>query len=798
MGRRTALFFCFVLTSVVSGQDFRATVTGIVGDPSGAAIPRATIKATNIANNQVQETTSTAVGLYTIPYLEPGVYNIEATAPGFQTLKRQGITLEVSQKLNLPLQLAVGEATSAVTVTGEQEVITTTNSDRGMVYNPTQTQEYPLNGRQSYMLLPLTPGVIFTQEQFGSSGFSGTRGWDVNGSYKFNGARAGNGNNVFLMNGSIISNEGSTWEFAPSVEAIQEFNAITTVFDTQYGHEAGGVVNTIIKSGTNNWHGDAYDYFRNGILDANSFQNNYSGLLKGRHNQNQFGGVVGGPIRKNKDFLFASYEGWQEVVPFPASGTTVPLDLRNGQGFANHQMTVFDPLSTHLCGAANEPCAQSQYWRTPFPGDVIPANRISPVATKILSYLPAPNGPGQGAGGISGNFVANHNEGRYWYNQPIVRWDHTFNDNDKLFAMFSEFHGYEFRSSTGFAKPVATGNTDNERTFTGINLDETHVISATMVLDLRGNYFRFVQLTPGYNNQALGITPQSIGMTQMIHAPTVTSSVIPNINIGGFSGPLFGSGSFSWSPYNSYQFTPNLSWTKNKHALHFGFEVHYEARGDVAPGNAWGTLTFASGLTRQATDRSLTTTDQFHGVATLLLGIPTSGSIDNNVSRYLIREYYAGYVQDDWRVSNRLTVNIGVRYEVQLPYLERYNRQDSAFDPSAISPINDQLEAAWKARAAAYNATNPKYPYPAAACVQGGVHLCRRERAASAPVLHGLDHGYAARRIRLPRRPEHRHPRRIRHLLPIHDPDRQQHDRVQPGHQLSGQHRQSLSPFRVR
>src|SRR6516165_748563 len=128
MGRRTALFFCFVLTSVVSGQDFRATVTGIVGDPSGAAIPRAAIKATNIANNQVQETTSTVVGLYTIPYLEPGVYNIEATAPGFQTLKRQGITLEVSQKLNLPLQLAVGEATSAVTVTGEQESITTTNS----------------------------------------------------------------------------------------------------------------------------------------------------------------------------------------------------------------------------------------------------------------------------------------------------------------------------------------------------------------------------------------------------------------------------------------------------------------------------------------------------------------------------------------------------------------------------------------------------------------------------------------------------------------------------------------------
>lgn len=214
-------------------------------------------------------------------------------------------------------------------------VLDSTSSDRGLVFDPVRTQELPLNGRQSYMLLALTPGVIFTQEQFGASGFSGTRGWDANNSYKFNGARAGNGNNAFLLNGNIISNESSTWLVAPSVEAISEFKAVTTVSDSQYGHEAGGVVNTIIKSGTNLWHGDAYDFFRNRVLDANSFQNNFAGLPKGRHNQNQFGGVVGGPIRRDKDFVFVSYEGWQEVVPFPASGTTVPLDLREGAGFSN-------------------------------------------------------------------------------------------------------------------------------------------------------------------------------------------------------------------------------------------------------------------------------------------------------------------------------------------------------------------------------------------------------------------------------------------------------------------------------
>lgn len=710
---RTLLACAFSLLAWTAlAQDFRATLSGTISDPSGAPVPGAIVKATNTANDQSYETTTGSAGLYTIPFLEPGAYVVQATANGFQTIRKQGVVLSVSEKLNLPIALSIGSSSTTLTVEANQEILDSTSSDRGLVFDPLKTQELPLNGRQSYMLLQLTPGVIFTQEQFGASGFSGTRGWDANNSYKFNGARAGNGNNAFLLNGSIISNEGSTWLFAPSVEAISEFKAITTVFDSQYSHEAGGVVNTLIKSGTNKWHGDAYDYFRNRVLDANSFQNNYNGLSKGRHNQNQFGAVFGGPIRRDKDFLFLSYEGWQEIVPFPASGTTVPLDLRSGAGFTNHGMTVYDPLTTHLCGGPGEPCSSSQYWRAAFPGNVIPPSRISPVATKILSYLPAQNGAGQGDGGISGNFVANRNQGRYWYNQPIVHFDHIFSDRDKISVLYSQFHGYEFRSSTGFAKPIATGNTDNERDFTGLNIYETHIISPTLVLDLRGNVARFVQLSPGYNNEALAITPQSVGITGLIHAPTVSASVIPNITIGGFSGPLFGSGSFSRSPYTSWQLTPNLSWSRNRHSMHFGFEYRYESRGNFNPGNAYGSLTFGSGLTRQATDRSTSTTDQFNGVAALLLGIPTSGNIDNNATTYVTRQYYAWYAQDDFRVSDRLTINMGLRYEFQLPYLERYNRANSAFDINAVSPMNNQLQAAWKSTEAAYNATNPKYPYP--------------------------------------------------------------------------------------
>jgi hypothetical protein len=217
---------CLTIAGICFAQEYRATLTGAITDPSGAAVPGASVKATNTATHQVSETKTASAGLFTIPLLEPGVYTVEVVATGFQAVRQEGVVLRVSEKVNVPLVLPLGQSSTSVTVHAEQEVLDTTSSDRGLVFDPTKTQELPLNGRQSYMLLSLTPGVIFTQEQFGSSGFSGTRGWDVNSSYKFNGARAGNGNNAFLLNGSIISNEGSTWLFAPSVEAIAEFKAV--------------------------------------------------------------------------------------------------------------------------------------------------------------------------------------------------------------------------------------------------------------------------------------------------------------------------------------------------------------------------------------------------------------------------------------------------------------------------------------------------------------------------------------------------------------------------------------------
>lgn len=232
----------FLCAAIISAQDFRATLSGLVTDPSGAAVPNATVKATNTATNESREVKTTNLGVYTIPYLNPGTYDVEVTADGFRLLKRAGIVLQVAQKMNLPVQLAVGELANQITVDARQEVIETSDASRGLVFDPVKVAEYPLNGRQTYMLMSLTPGVIFTQETFGASGFSGTRGWDVNNSYKINGARSGG--NLFLLNGAPISADDGSWRLAPNVEAVQEFKVMTNTYDASFGDFRGGAVNT--------------------------------------------------------------------------------------------------------------------------------------------------------------------------------------------------------------------------------------------------------------------------------------------------------------------------------------------------------------------------------------------------------------------------------------------------------------------------------------------------------------------------------------------------------------------------
>jgi hypothetical protein len=221
------------------------------------------------------------------------------------------------------------------------------------------------------MMMELSPGVLFTQEEFGATGFSGTRGWDVNSSFAMGGGKSGT--NSFGLNGAPISLTGQ-FQLAPNVDAIQEFKVMTNTYDASQGRTGGGAVNTTIKSGGNAWHGSLSEFMRNNLLDANYTQLNAAGKPRGKHIVNQFSGTIGGALRKNKDFIFASFEGWRERVPFPVVADTPPLPLRDGQHFSNYDMLVYDPLSSHPCvnGKDVTGTCSSTYIRDAFPGNVSP------------------------------------------------------------------------------------------------------------------------------------------------------------------------------------------------------------------------------------------------------------------------------------------------------------------------------------------------------------------------------------------------------------------------------------------
>lgn len=709
-----SLWVVLLMVYIAGAQDFRATISGVVTDRSGAAVPNARVRATHRATNETASAVTDRDGFFTLPYLQPSTYTVEVEAAGFSTARRENVTLMVAQKLDLPITLELGRVNEQITVVAESVSLQTSDASGGLNFDALQTSEYALNGRQVYMLMDLTPGVLFTQEQFGSSGYSGTRGWDVSDQYVMNGGVRGS--NSFSLNGAPISLTG-TWQLAPNMDAIQEFKVMTNTYDASIGRTGGGSVNTTLKSGSNAWHGTAFDYLRNSILDANYTQNNQVGAPRGKHITNQFGGTFGGPIRKDKDFFFASFEGFRERVPFPVVANVPPLDLRDGQHFSKYGMKINDPLTGHACVDhvdVTGTCS-STYIRSPFPGDVIPLSRMSPIGQKILSYYPAPNAPG-----MTQNFVYANSTGQYRYDQPMFRWDRVIDANDRFYALFTFQHGHEYRNQTGIPGAAAGGNIWSQRTNVNGIADWTRILSPSMIFDLRASFGRFTSYFPD-GNAASGVTAKDLGMN-VIHAPTSTTNFPPRFTIDQFSD-LFGNSTnlYTWGTDNQWNIVPTITLTRGTKTIRFGVDLVYAMRGSGSIGQANGQLGFNRYATQQYPLRAGSSTDGA-GIADLLLGQPGSGFVDWNDTYYRTWPYYGFFVQNDWKVRRNLTLNLGLRYDVQVPFVERWNRVNNGFDFNAVNPLSDKVLAVWRANEAAYDA-NPKnaFPYPAApAALLGG------------------------------------------------------------------------------
>jgi len=705
MIRFSGFFMALVVVLGGGAQDFRATISGQVTDHSGAAIANAKVRAVQRSTNQVANALTNQDGFYTLSYLQPSTYDIEVEAAGFSRMSRADVTLMVAEKLDLPFQLEVGKVSEKITVAANVVEVETADASGGLNFDSLQTSELPLNGRQVYMLMDLAPGVLFTQEQFGSAGYSGTRGWDVSSAYVMNGGVAGT--NSFSLNGAPISLTG-TWQLAPNVDAIQEFKVMTNTYDAAIGRTGGGSVNTTLKSGSNAVHGTAFDFVRNSALDANYTQNNQVGAPRGKHITNQFGGTLGGAIRRDRDFFFASFEGFREIVPFPVVANVPPLDLRDGQHFTEYNIKIYDPLTGHPCVDkvdVSGTCSSS-YIRNPFPGNLIPLSRISPIARTLLSYYPAPN-----TGGFTQNYVYSNSTGKYRYDQPMFRWDRVIDRNDRFYALFTFQHGHEYRNQTGIPGPAAGGNIWTQRTDVNGIADWTRILSHNMIFDLRASFGRFTSYFPDAITNS-GVTPASLGMS-IPHAPTSNLNQPPHITIDQFSD-LFGNSSnlYTWGTDNQWNIVPTITTTRGTKTIRFGADLVYAMSGSGSIGQANGQL----GFTRYATQQypllaGASTVGS--GIADLLLGMPGSGFIDWNDTYYRTWPYFGFFVQTDWKVRRNLTLNLGLRYDVQVPFVERWNRVNNGFDFQSVNPASDAVLAAWNRDKAAYDAANPRFPYPA-------------------------------------------------------------------------------------
>jgi Carboxypeptidase regulatory-like domain len=657
--------FLLCLGLPAGAQEFRGTLTGHVTDASGAVIPNAAVQATNIDTQQSWKATTNGDGTYQILYILPGAYNVTVKANGFKTLVQEKVVIQAGTSPVLDLTLEVGALAETVDVTATAPLLDAENAVGNSVLDTRELDNIPIMGRQIYNLINTIPGSQFLQTQFGASGFSGSRGWDVNNSYTIGGGVQGY--QQFTLNGTNITQQNNgtgTWFLAPNADALQEVNVQSTNYDARWGRSSGGFVNSVMKNGTNQIHGDLYEYLQNGALNANNFENNLNGIPTQDVKENQFGGTIGGPIKKNKIFYFGAFEGYVENIPFTTLTNVPPTYLRpqSGQGvnFTQSGYTIYEPLSTFCTTGGPVGSCSGALKRTPFPNDTIPASEINPIGAAVMNLFPQPNS----GSGLFNNYIANVPDMyRYW--QPMGRVDYDLNDSTRFYSLVAYQHGTEFRNVSGFPPPAENGNINTMRQYLVATQDMTHTFSPTLLLDVKLSFSRFQDHFPD-GDLSSTVTPQSIGLN-MPKVPTTTLSLLPEFTFSEIYPQVVGN-SVSNDAYNSTVLDVDLTKTWRKHTFHIGGEAGYYQWGTPnSVGHPNGDFTFGTDYTQANpyTRGTISGVTDGSTLADLLLGYPDSGGVDYNASQWTTFPTVAFYAQDNWHVSSRLTLNIGLRYDIQ-------------------------------------------------------------------------------------------------------------------------------------
>lgn len=612
--------------SLLSQQN--ATLTGNVADASSGAIRDASIRIRNEQTGEEFSGVTAATGSYTIPLVKPGRYELSVRAAGFKNLLRPGITLETGSTARLDLQLEVGTISESVTVEADAPLLNTDTSSLGSVVRNNTIASMPLVGRRAAQLVRLNGFVV--QNGSGSNfAIAGGRGnnamWTIDG---------GNAQNILLG--------VATLNFDPPVESLEEFNVEVANFKAELGRTGGGYIQMTTRSGTNQFHGSAYEFLRNDAFDARNFFSATKPVLR----YNQFGASIGGPIRKDRTFFFFNYEG-----------------IRN-----NRQNTILSnvPTASEIRGdfSANPTIVRDPLTNSPFPGNVIPADRLDSVGTTIASLYPAPNVIG--ARSRNNNFLANQSISNP-SNTYVTRIDHTFSERDRIYGRFLASLGTTGNAPVFPTAGVDPYNTNQNNSYYSWTATWQHSFSPTTILETRYSYDRrkFINESGGAD----------LGLAEKFGIKGVNERFFPQITLTGLTGFGVGEHERLQVPIRGDHVTGSLTKIIGKHTWKYGGEFRRSANDDIWSGQAGGVF----GFNNTATGDSL---------AALLLGWTNNGSRAEAPLVSSRAMTMGAFIQDDWRVTPRLTINLGLRWDLDWPRFEAYDNRQNSFDRDTINPVS--------------------------------------------------------------------------------------------------------------
>jgi hypothetical protein len=668
-------------------QESRATISGTVIDPAGASVPAATIAVKNLATNVASSARSNEQGHYTLPPLNPGRYSVSVTAAGFKTVVQQNVELRVADRVALDFQLEIGGTTDTVTVSAEVPLLETQTGSQATVLSKELVANTPTRGRNVFDFAQLTAGVTGRiQSTFGLRPFdNGENGVRINGGLS--------NTNEVLLDGSPNTQRESgaptNVVIVPPPEAVGEVRIQTNVYDAEYGRTGGGVMSVSLRSGTNDYHGALWWILRNEALNANTFESNASGLAKTSYRLHEPGVTLSGPVRipkvydgRNRTFFMYTYDIFRAMRPQPTA-MVVPTALERAGDFSQTPVSgvsgptiqLFDPLTTVQTGAT--------FSRTPFPNSRIPSNRLNPIATKIMERQLRPNLGIQPRG--QPNLLITPNPDREPYDAHVFRLDQTLSSKHKMFVNVGRSSRHQTNGlGLGLSEYIRTGHPELSNSYTHWRINTSLIVNVTSTLTpslistARASFgrheFAIHPYSFGYDPTELGFSAAQVKQAQ---APS-----FPVINIGGYS-PLGRAGdtlnfSDTWAAGES------LMKIMGAHTIKFGGDARNMFNNQSNPP---GFATFNFNVNETRSNPLVATAAQGDGLASMLLGYP--GSLSSTYANQPAQgqRYYAVFVHDDWRVSKRLTLNMGLRWDYESPITDRFDRFVGGFDANATSRL---------------------------------------------------------------------------------------------------------------